>query len=293
MSHAYPADAAAAVRHGLTLTVDNEELIDSLAAEAGLAGITAPVHIKVDTGLHRFGLEPERAVELAEYARATAGIEVEGLWTHMANADEADDSFSERQYVAFESVRKQLPWIPYAHAGNSATAMRRPELRYNGVRTGLALHGVLPANTPGEGFAPTLTLKALLARVLTVEAGEGVSYGLAWTAPRRSTVGLVPLGYGDGLPRSLGNRGWVLAGGELAPMVGRMCMDHLAVDLTDVPGNPSAGDEVVVLGRQGERSITADDLAEQAGTISWEILTGMQARVARVYHRAGAVETTT
>lgn len=290
MSHAFPGDARSAFAGDLTLTVHSKEMVDAIAAEGTLRRATAKVHIKVDTGLHRFGLSPDDAVELAEYVRETAGVEMEGLWTHMANADEEDDSFSESQREMFESVRKRLPWVPYAHAANSATAVRRPELRYSGVRAGLALHGVLPPNTEAKGFAPTMSLKAKLARVTEVAAGEGVSYGLVWKARRASRMGLVPLGYGDGLARSLGNRGAVLVGGEMAPMVGRMCMDHFAVDLTDVAGTAAEGDEVVVLGRQGGLSITADDLADQAGTISWEILTGMQARVARLYHRGGTVE---
>ncbi len=290
MSHAFPGDAPAALEHGLILTAHSRGMIDALAAESSARGATALVHIKVDTGLHRFGLTPDRAVALAEYARGIDGVEVEGLWTHMANADETDDSFSRQQYESLESVREELPWVPYVHAANSATAIRRPELRYSGVRAGLALHGVLPPNTQSEGFAPTMSLKAKLARVVEIEKGDGVSYGLAWKAPRRSRIGLVPLGYGDGLPRLLGNRGWTLVGGGMAPMVGRMFMDHFAVDLTDIAGEATEGAEVVVLGRQGDHGISADDIAGLAGTISWEILTSMQARVARLYHRGGAVE---
>ena len=289
MSHSFPGDAPAAIEHGITLTVHSREVVNALAAEAERRGATTVVQIKLDTGLHRFGVAPEEAVELHRLIAQRDSVQLEGLWTHMANADEADDSFSASQCEAFESVRRKLPDVPYAHAANSATAIRRPELRYGGVRAGLALHGVLPANTDAAGFAPTMSLKAKLARVVQVKAGEGVSYGLAWKATRASIIGLVPLGYGDGLPRLLGNRGWVLIARQLVPMVGRMCMDHFAVDLTDLAGTAAEGDEVVILGSQGDRSITADDLAAQAETISWEILSSMQARVARLYHRDGIV----
>lgn len=290
MGHAFPGDAAAAVSHDITLTIHSLELAKALAAEARAAGKVIPVHIKVDTGLHRFGAAPDDAIALAHAARNLDDVAVEGLWTHMANADEADDSFSERQHAVFEEVSAALPWIPYRHAANSATALRRPELRYNGVRVGLAMHGVVPPNTPDIGLRPVLTLKARLARVSTIEPGEGVSYGLTWQASRQSRIGLVPVGYGDGLLRALGNRGATLAGGHRVPMVGRMCMDHYVVDVTDVPGPVIEGTEVVIIGAQGDEQVTADELAGYAGTISWEVLSSLQARLPRVAHRGGTVE---
>jgi alanine racemase len=286
--HAFPGEAEAIVHARVTPTVHSRELADALSAAASQLGTTARVHIKVDTGLRRFGVPIEEAPALANYCRALPGLEVEGLLTHMANADEADDGFSSEQQALFESVRRQLPWIPYHHAANSATALRRSMLRHSGVRVGLAMHGLLPAHTRDPGLHPTLALKARVARVVDVAPGEGVAYGLTWRARRPSRVALVPVGYADGWRRSLGNVGEVLIGGHRCPMVGRVMMDQFLADATDA-GAVAEGDEVVLLGSQGSETITADDVARETGTISWEVLSLLQARLPRVYHRGGAV----
>ncbi len=277
------------MEHDITLTIHSLDLAEALSAEAMRQGRTATVHVKVDTGLHRFGVPPEEAVALAEAARGLPGIVVEGLTTHMANADEADDSFADEQHAAFEQTARRLPWIPYRHTANSATALRRGELRYHGVRIGLALHGILPANTPSIGVRPVLSLKARLARVADVAPGEGVSYGLTWRAERQSRVGLVPVGYADGWRRSLGNAGSVLIDGRRCPIVGRVCMDQFLADVTDLP-SAAEGDEVVLIGRQGAETISADEVAELTDTISWDVIASLQARLPRIYHRDGVVE---
>jgi alanine racemase len=289
LGHAFSADADAAVAHDLTLTCHSLELGKALAAAATARGKVARVHIKIDTGLHRFGVALEDGVALAEALRTVPGIEVEGLTTHMANADEVDDSFAESQLARFEQAAGRLPWIPFRHTANSATTLRRPALRFDGVRTGLVLHGVRPPNTPGPALQPILSLKARLARVTPVAPGEGVAYGLTWRASKPSRVGLVPVGYADGWRRSLGNRGEVLVGGQRCPIAGRVMMDHFLVDVTEIHG-AAEGDEVVLIGRQGETCVTADELAERAGTIAWDIFASLQARLPRLYHRSGAVE---
>jgi alanine racemase len=289
LGHAFPADAEAAVKHDITLTCHSLELGSALSAAAVRTGRPVRVHIKVDTGLHRFGVTLDEAVALANALRALPGIDVEGLTTHMANADEADDSFSDEQQEVFREAAERLPWIRYRHTANSATALRRPGLRYDGVRIGLALHGVLPPNTAAPEIRPALALKARLARVAAVEPGEGVSYGLAWRASRPSSVGLVPVGYADGWRRSLGNAGTVLVSGRRCPMVGRVCMDQFLCDVTDVPG-AAEGDEVVLFGTQGGEHIGVDEVAELANTISWDIMASLQARVPRIFYRGGVVE---
>jgi alanine racemase len=289
LGHAFPADAAAAVHARTTLTCDTLELGQALSAAAAASGRNATVHIKVDTGLHRFGLELDAAVALAEALRALPGVEVEGLTTHMANADEPDDSFAEAQHERFLEATKRLPWIPYRHTANSATALRRSELRYQGVRIGLALHGVLPANTGGPPLTPILSLKARVARVSAVEEGEGVSYGLTWKAERPSRVALVPVGYADGWRRNLGNRGVVLVRGRRCPIVGRVCMDQFLADVTAMPG-ASEGDEAVLIGQQGGERISAAEVAALAETIPWDVMASLQARLPRLFHRGGRVE---
>ena len=289
LGHAFPADAVPAVRSALTLTCHTLELGQAISEAAGRAGVTANVHVKVDTGLHRFGLALDSAVELAERLRALPNLHVEGLTTHMANADEADDSFADEQHRVFKLAAERLPWIPYRHTANSATALRREELRYSAVRVGLALHGVMPPNTAGGAVTPILSLRARIARVTDVAPGEGVSYGLTWRATEPSRVALIPVGYGDGWRRGLGNEGSVLIRGKRCPMVGRVCMDQFLVDVTDV-ANVAEGDVVTLIGSDGNDAISAAEVAEAAGTISWDVLASLQARLPRFYHRHGAVE---
>ena len=290
LGHAFPADAAAAVTENLTLTCDTRELADAVSREAASAPTRSRIHIKVDTGLHRFGLDVEAAVTLAEYARALPGVEVEGLSTHMANADEADDSFSEEQGRSFAAVAARLPWIPVRHLANSATTIRRPALRYEGVRVGLSLYGLMPDNTPDMGLKPVMSVRGRLARIAAVGEGDGVGYGLAWRAEGDRRVGLVPIGYADGWRRSLTGGCGVILDGRLVPSVGRIAMDQFHVDVTDVP-DAKVGDVVTLLGTSGNLTIGAGEIAAAAGTISWEILAGMQARLPRVFHRGLDVAT--
>jgi len=289
LGHAFPADAESAVAADVTLICHSLELGEALSGAAVSQGRTANVHVKVDSGLHRFGLELDNAVELAEALRELPGLRVEGLTTHMANADEQDDSFADHQHAVFAEAARRLPWIPYRHTANSATALRRKELRYDGVRIGLALHGVLPDNTPGPALTPVLSLKARLARVTPVHPGEGVSYGLTWRAERESRVGLVPVGYADGWRRGLGNTGRVLVRGQSCAMAGRVCMDQFLADVTEVAG-AAEGDEVVLLGQQGPGRITAEEVASLTDTIPWDVFASLQTRLPRFYHRGGVVE---
>ncbi len=290
LGHAFPADAAAAVASRLTLTVDTLALGEALSREAVAAGTQLPVHIHIDSGLHRDGLAPEAAVQLADTLRALPGIVVEGVSTHMANADELDDSFSAVQQKLFRSALNGLDWVPYRHTANSATALRRTGYRFDGVRLGLALHGILPENTPALPLQPILSLKARVARIVDVPEGEGVSYGLTWHADRPSRAALIPVGYADGWRRSLGNAGEVLIGGRRCPMIGRVCMDQFLVDVTDLP-NAAVGDEAVLLGSQGSERISAEFVAARTGTIPWEVFAALQARLPRIFHRDGRVET--
>ncbi|MEO8541153.1 MAG: alanine racemase [bacterium] len=289
LGHAFPADAVPAVRSGLTLTCNSLELGQSISVAAGAAGVTARVHVKVDTGLHRFGLELDAAVALAEQLRHLPNLEVEGLTTHMANADETDDSFAESQHDLFRQAAERLPWIPYRHTANSATALRRTELRYSGVRVGLALHGVFPANTSGPALQPILSLRARVARVSEVSEGEGVSYGLTWRAARPSRVALIPVGYADGWKRNLGNAGAVLIRGQRCPMVGRVCMDQFLVDVTDLAEVEESA-IATLIGIDGQGAISATEVAELSETISWDVLASLQARLPRLYHRDGTIE---
>ncbi|MEP6871613.1 MAG: alanine racemase [Anaerolineaceae bacterium] len=292
LGHSFPADAPIAVANGVTLTCHSLELGEALSRAATALERTALVHIKVDTGLHRFGVTLDEAVTLGGQLHQLPNLLVEGLTTHMANADEPDDSFADTQDALFAKAAARLPWIPYRHTANSATALRREGLRYQGIRSGLALHGVVPPNSPNPGLRPVLALRARLARVAEVEAGEGVSYGLTWRAERPSRVGLVPVGYADGWRRALGNMGSVLFNSVRCPMVGRVCMDQFLIDVTDQPAAVE-GSVVTLLGADGAAGITADEVAAESGTISWDVLASLQARLPRLYVRDGLVEAIT
>jgi alanine racemase len=289
LGHAFPGDAQGCIARDITLTAHSLPLLEAVSNAAKGQGKTARVHIKVDTGLHRSGVTPDEAVALAEAARTLPAIEVEGLSTHMANADEVDDSFTDVQHERFRAVASRLPWVRFRHTANSASAIRRQELRYEGVRLGLSLHGIFPPNSPGPDLRPVLSLKARLARVSDVPVGDGVSYGLAWRAERPSRVGLVPVGYADGWRRSLGGAGAVLVAGQSCPILGRVAMDQFIVDVTAVEGC-AEGAEAVLIGSQGAERITADEVAALAGTISWDVVASLQARLPRLYHRNRVVE---
>ena len=292
LGHSFPEDAGAAVAHDITLTVDTEALAEALSGAALRAGkAPVPVHIKVDSGMHRFGLTPTEVAALAGRVRALEGVTLEAIWTHLANADHEDDSFTaEQDAVLAEAIRLAGP-VPMRHIANTATTIRHPEFRYDAVRTGLGLYGALPDHTPNPGLRRVLSIKARLARVFDVAPGEGVSYGLTWRAQRQSRVALVPIGYADGYHRALSNRGQVLAGGRRCPIVGRISMDHFLIDVTDVPG-AAAGDEAVLVGEQGGETITAAEVAAAIDTINYEVLAGLNRRLPRLAHRQGVLEAT-
>jgi len=274
----------------LTPTVVSSEMALALARVASERGIEMPVHLKVDTGLNRYGLSPSEAADLGRWLRDLAGIRVEGLFTHFASADEGDKSYMVEQHRLFLSVAEQLNWVPIRHVSNTATLLGMPDMSLEMVRPGLGIYGCYPSNHVKRSLPlrPVLSLKGRVARLTSLASGESVSYGHTWTAPRRSLIGLVTCGYADGLPRALSNRGSVLVRGQRAPIVGRVCMDMCMVDLSDIP-DVAVDDEVVIIGRQGEEEISADELAELCGTISYEILCGISARVPRLYLRQGRI----
>jgi alanine racemase len=278
------------VELGLMPTVGGAELVDALAAVAP-AGASVPIHLEVETGLNRHGLTPEACVALAERARATPGIEVRGLFTHFAAAEEGDQRFTRRQFEVLRRVSERLPFVPERHCAASATVLLDHEMALDAVRAGLSLYGYRPAPWCGTDadLAPVLSLRARVARLLDVERGATVGYGRTWAAARPARIALVMCGYADGYRRGLGNRAHVLLRGRRAPVVGRVAMDMCMVDVTAVAG-AAVGDVVTLLGRDGAEEVSADELASLGDTISWEILAGISARVPRLYLRGGRVE---
>jgi len=246
-------------------------------------------HVKIDTGLHRSGVTASDAADLLGGLQQFPALQREGLYTHFACADEPSRDCTSAQLALFLRTAHELETagfsFPLKHAANSAATLSRPDTHLGLVRTGISLYGYYPSSEipPTAPLRPALSLHSQVARVHTIATGEGVGYGFAFVARRRTCIALAPVGYGDGLPRSLGNgRGTVLVHGAAVPIMGRVSMDQITVDVTDI-GDVVAGDEVVLIGAQGEGLQDAAQLAAQADTISYDILTGLLPRVPRRY----------
>lgn len=274
----------------LTPTVYTAGGIAAVAAAVPPGGRPATVHLKVDTGMHRLGADPAAAVELARAVAADRRLHLGGLWTHLAAADDpGHDAYTAGQLGRFDGVRGQLAAggvsADLHHAANSAAALAQPAARYDMVRCGLAVYGYAPGPVPGPPLPlrPALSLRSRVSFCRLGAAGERISYGLRYTLAEDSVVATVPLGYADGVPRRLSAVGGeVLVGGRRRPIAGTVTMDQLMVDCG--PGaTVAAGDEVVLLGAQGDDAITAEDWAARLDTIPYEVLCGIGARVPRVY----------
>ena len=290
MGHTPVSQAERAVALDLTTTVGSHHFAEAVAQRAIERGVTIRVHLKVETGLNRYGLPPEQLLPLAESMRHLPGLDVEGLWTHFATGDEPEKSYVQRQFRAFTAVADQLPWIRLRHVANTATVLDMPELSLDMVRVGIGLYGCYPSEDVDRGtlLRPVMSLKSRVARLRRLDPGESVSYGCTWTAARPSVVALVMCGYGDGLRRTLSNKGSVLVRGRRAPIVGRIAMDMCVADVTEIP-YVALDDEVVIIGRQRDDEISAEEVARLSDTISYETLTGITARVPRVYRRGGRI----
>ncbi|HET9015745.1 MAG TPA: alanine racemase [Thermomicrobiaceae bacterium] len=293
---ANPALASAAARGGIAVAVGSLAGLRALQGALRPADPALAVHLKLDTGMHRFGIEPAGALDLARAVLADGRLRLDGLFTHFATADEAGDAFLQEQARCFAEARHALAAAgiapPQVHVANSAATLRgllQPGGDLPGrtlVRAGLLLYGLAPSPevpAPPE-FRPVMTLVTPAARVFTLPAGEGVSYGLTFTADRPLRCATLPIGYGDGLSRALSNRGWVAFAGARCPVRGRVCMDQTVVEVEAAPA-VTEGDVAVVLGPTP--AMSADDAARLAGTINYEVVTALAARVPRVYLRAG------
>jgi alanine racemase len=287
-----PAEVSKIIAERLTITLNSREVALALSALALQCRVQVAVHLKVDTGLERYGRRPDDLVALADLVAGLPNLRLEGLYTHFADVDDLD--FTNRQLAVFAATRRRLeehglrPAI--LHAAASDATLQLPESHFDLVRVGIMLSGHYPSAGGRHSVAlePALTVRARLARVHTVGPGDTVGYGRTYQAPGPRTIGLVPLGYADGYRRVLSGRAWVGVWGRRCPVVGRISMDQLTVDVSAVPG-VREGDPVVLVGRQGAEQITLDELAAAAGTISYELLTHLALRLPRVYLRDGQV----
>jgi alanine racemase len=297
LSQPPPAAMAEVVAAGLTPSLYTDAGVDALVAAvrarvARRPGAPTPVHVKVDTGMHRVGADPVRAVALARRIAAHPDLALDGLFTHLAVADEVTDPYTATQLDRFDRVVAELAATgvrpPLLHAANSAGTLFHPRARYDLVRCGIALYGLAPAaetrhDPEVAGLRPALALKARVSHVKEVDAGERLSYGLRYRLAERSVVATVPLGYADGVTRSLAaGGGTVLIGGRHRPLGGTVTMDQILVDCG--PGaHVAVGDEAVLIGRQGDEVLDAWDWAVRTGTIAYEVICGISDRVPRTF----------
>ncbi|HEU0026260.1 MAG TPA: alanine racemase [Ktedonobacterales bacterium] len=282
-----------AVRLDLRATVFDLGSARALAQAALEQGREARVHVKVDTGMGRLGLRAEDPAGLVAFVGElgrTPGLLVEGVYTHFATADGLDAfsrEYALRQLARFQEALAALDAAglrpPLVHAANSAATLTLPEARYDMVRPGIAIYGLPPSEEVGlpEGFAPALAFKTLVAQVKEVPVGEGISYGATYVTDAPMRVATLPVGYADGFRRAPANWGEVLTRGRRAPLLGRVCMDQCMVDVTHIPG-VEQGDEVTLIGRQGEDELTAQAVAARLGTSAYEVVSALLARVPRL-----------
>lgn len=275
-----PEQAAQIVAHGLTPTIGDWEFADRLN---DVASKIVSVHVNVNTGMNRSGIYWTETRQFLSRLKTLHRLNVAGLFTHLATADETDKRFVFLQLKRFSSVLEKVSnGSELVHAANSAAALAIPEAHFDAVRPGLSLYGIYPAAERSIQLEPALTWKARIGWIGSISEGEGVSYGLRYKAQRETRVVMVQVGYGDGYPRALSGVGEVLIGGARRPIVGRVCMDVSVVRLASTD-DVSVGDEVVLIGKQGDAEITVDELAHRAGTIPYEILTQIGARVPKNY----------
>jgi alanine racemase len=262
----------------------SDQGIDAASESGSLA-----VHLKVDTGMHRVGAEPADVARLAKRIVAAPSLHLEAVWTHLAVADAPDDPYTSEQLACFDAVLAQLLAAgieaPTVHVANSAGALAHPAARRDAVRAGIAVYGIPPSAALAEhcrDLVPVLSVRSLVTHVQRRHAGDRISYGLRHCFARDTTVATVPVGYADGVPRRLSATGGsLLIGGRLRPIVGVITMDQLMVDCGD--DDVTRGDEVVLIGSQGDTTISADDWANRLDTIAYEIVTGLGRRLPRIH----------
>jgi alanine racemase len=270
------ADAPAAATSGCSIAVSRLDFARAL----GESSEVVPVHLKIDTGMGRFGCAPEEAPALARFLDESAGLRLAGTWTHFACAD-TDAAMTRLQFERFTNALATLDIDPgLKHVCNSAGARHFPEYALDAVRCGIALYGC-----EWTGSMPALALKSVITHLKTVERGATVGYGSTWRARDRARVATVAIGYADGVHRMRSNRGHVLVRGRRAPLIGTVSMDAITVDVSDIDA-VELGDAVTLIGQDGEEKISAEEVGRWSGTISYEVLTSLGPRVEIVYRNS-------
>jgi alanine racemase len=294
LGYTSPDSADLVIQWRLTPTLTTYEFANTLSSLAMIQGLRIPVHVKVDTGMHRYGLYPNEVVDFLHALSSLPGIDLEGLFTHFATADWENQTFVHQQNKIFRDVLASAKasglQIPLVHAANSAAIMSLPEAHFDAVRPGIAIYGMEPSIERKSiiRILPALTLKSKVNQVQLLPKGEAIGYGRAFITQESTHVALIPVGYGDGYYRIFSNRGLVLVHGQRAPILGRISMDQLVADVTQIP-DVQLDEEVVLIGTQDHEALLAEEVAALAGTLNYEVTTSLSPRVVRIYLRNGEI----
>ena len=284
------------LKHDIRMNVYTEEMAQAISQMATREGRTAYMHIKLDTGMTRLGFNiSEESVETITRISSMKNVCLEGIFTHMAKADELDKTFTKKQLLDFEWMTAKLKeknvTFQYEHCANSAAIIDVPEASFDLVRAGISIYGLYPSeevNKENVKLKPVLALKSHVAFVNEIEPDTSISYGGSFVSKKNMTIATIPVGYADGYPRNLSNVGYVLIRGKKAPIVGRVCMDQFMVDVTDIDG-VSFGDNVTLIGKDGNETITVEDLSKLSGRFNYEFVCDLGKRIPRVFVRDGKV----
>lgn len=293
LGYTFPYSYEKMIEEEIRPTVFMLDVAQLLSEKALEMGKICRIHIKVDTGMTRIGMHPdEEGLELVRQISELPGIEIEGIFTHFATADEADKTKSYHQMQMFQEfvdeIESRLAMkIPMKHCSNSAGILEMPEANMDAVRAGIIIYGLWPSKEVQEEreveLKPALALKSRIVYVKMVSANQEISYGGTYITVRDTQVATICIGYGDGYPRSLSNIGFVLINGQKAPILGRVCMDQFMVDVTDIKGEVCVGDVVTLIGQDGQEVITMEELGDLSGRFNYELACDIGKRVPRIY----------
>ncbi len=297
LGYTFPYAYEELIKEQIAITVFREDTLEQLSQCAGRLKARAQVHIKVDTGMTRLGIAPDDSgFTYVQKVLDTENLRLEGMFTHFAKADERDKSGAEEQLRQFkqftERIEKELHYqIPLKHCSNSAGIIEMKDANMDAVRAGISLYGLWPSEEVGKEnvqLIPALSFHSQIVMMKEVGAGVPVSYGGTYITKQNTKIATIPVGYGDGYPRSLSNKGYVLIRGQKAPIIGRICMDQFMVDVTDITG-ACEGDRVTLIGVDGECQLTAEMVGDLSGRFNYELVCDFGKRIPRVYTKGGAI----
>lgn len=287
-----PAQYKTLIEHNVAMTMFSYEMAKELSDVAVSTGNEAKIHIKVDTGMNRIGFKPtqESLKEIKKISQLPM-IQIEGIFTHFARADEKDKEAAYKQKKRYDDFVQEIEderiHIPVKHISNSAAIIDMDDCRKNMVRSGIITYGLYPSSDVSKNvldLKPAMELKTHIVHIKEVDAGEGISYNGTYVTDKKTKIATIPVGYADGYPRSLSSKGRVIIRGQYAPIIGRVCMDQFMVDVTNIK-DVNLMDQVILMGQDGDACVSADEIATMIGTINYELVCDISKRVPRIYKK--------